>query len=340
MKLLDRYLYEVRRYLPAAQQDDIIAEISDAIQSEFEEREAQLGRPLTDAEAAEIVKAFGHPKVVASRYQPAQYVIGPEIYPFYWYTLKISIAAVLALELLGALIVALLSPAPLPTFLKNIAIVWPTIFIVFGVVTFIFAALERTGSSSTVVAKLGIANWNPRRLPPPSTGEVSRFSLLFEALANILFMLLLLDFLPLRRVVGFVINASGGEKALSPLALTPNWHPFLVLAFAAATLIVIQDAVLFISPARTKLRAVAMLVANLLMAIGACLILPSHSFVALVHPATQPYVLAVQALNQTTYIGLIVLAVAFAVAAALNIRILLQPAPMADLNISHETQTN
>src|SRR5438270_167563 len=185
MELLDRYLYEVRRYLPAAQQDDIIAEISDAIQSQFEEREGQLGRPLSASEQTKIVKAFGHPKLVASRYQPAQYLIGPDIYPFYWYTLKIALTGVLALELLGALIAALLNPTPLPAFIKNIAVVWPTIFLVFGVVTFIFVALERTGSGSSVLAKLGIDKWNPRALPRAAYGEVSRFSLLFEAFANI-----------------------------------------------------------------------------------------------------------------------------------------------------------
>src|SRR5437763_5483254 len=144
MELLDRYLYEIRRSLPEAQRDDVIAEISDTIQSHFEDRERQVGRPLTDAEAAAILKAFGHPKIVASRYQPAQYLIGPEIYPFFWYTLKIVLAGALALELLGALIASLLSPSPLPAFVKNIAVVWPTIFLVFGVVTFIFVALERT----------------------------------------------------------------------------------------------------------------------------------------------------------------------------------------------------
>ncbi len=340
MELLDRYLYEVRRYLPAAQQDDIIAEISDAIQSQFEDREQQLGRPLTAAEEAAIVKAFGHPKIVASRYQPAQYLIGPEIYPFYWYTLKIALAGALALELLGALIAALLNPSPLPAFLKNIAVVWPTIFLVFGVVTFIFVALERTGSGSTVLAKLGIDKWNPRALPRAAHDEVPRFSLLIEAFANILFMLWLLNFLPLRRAVGFVIGASGGGKALAPLAFTPNWHPLLLLAFVAATLVVLQDFVLLLLPARAKLRAGTLLIANMLVVIGTCLILPSRSFVALAHPSTHAYELAVQALNQTAFISLVVFAVAVAIAAAFNVRTLLQPAPRADLNISYDTRPN
>ena len=336
MELLDRYLYEVRRYLPPAQQDDIIAELSDTIQSQFEEREQELGRPLTAPEEASIVKAFGHPKIVASRYQPPQYLIGPEIYPFYWYTLKIALAGALGLELLGALIAALLNPSPLPAFIKNIAVMWPTIFLVLGVVTFIFVALERTGSSSSVLAKLGIDKWNPRALPRATYGEVPRFSLLIEALANILFMLWLLNFLPLRSAVGFVINASGGSHALASIALTAAWHPLLLLAFVSAALIVLQDFVLLLFPSRTKLRAGTLLIANILMVIGACLVLQSRSLVAVAQPVTPDYVLAAQALNQVAFISLAVLAVAIGIAAAFNVRALLQRAPKADLNISSE----
>ena len=48
MELLDRYLNAVRFWLPAAQQDDIIAELGDDIRSQIEEREATLGRKLDD----------------------------------------------------------------------------------------------------------------------------------------------------------------------------------------------------------------------------------------------------------------------------------------------------
>jgi hypothetical protein len=148
-------------------------------------------------------------------------------------------------------------------------------------------------------------------------------------------MLWLLDFPPLRHAAGYVLNAAGGGKALAPLALTPNWHPFLLLAFVAAALIVLQDFVLLFNPTRTKLRAGALLIANTLMVVGACLILPSRSFIV-THASTPAYELAARALNQTAFISLVVFAVAVAVAAAFNLRTLLQRAPKADLNISYE----
>lgn len=340
MELLDRYLHEVRRYLPPAQQDDVIAEISDAIQSQVEEREQQLGRQLTTAEEVAIVKAFGHPKIVASRYQPPQYLIGPEAYPFYWYTLKIALAAALGLELLGALIAAVLSPSPLSSFIKNIAVVWPSIFLVFGVVTFIFVALERIGSGSTVLAKLGVNKWNPRALPRSGQGGKPLFSLLIEAAANIIFMLWLLDFSPLRHGLTFVLNAAGGGKALEALALTPNWHPLLVFAFAAAALVVIQDFALLFVSAWIKLRAGMLAIANALVVVGICIILPSRSFVVVAHPTTHAIEAAARALNQIAFISLIIAVIAVAISLALNIRTLLQPTPQADLNISHGAGAN
>ena len=44
--LTDRYLAAVKTYLPAASAGDIVAEMADTIQSQVEEREDALGRPL------------------------------------------------------------------------------------------------------------------------------------------------------------------------------------------------------------------------------------------------------------------------------------------------------
>ncbi len=69
MELLDRYLQAVRGLLPKGQQDDILQELSDAILSQIEGQEAELGRPLTAAEQETILKGYGSPMRVAGRYQ-------------------------------------------------------------------------------------------------------------------------------------------------------------------------------------------------------------------------------------------------------------------------------
>ena len=69
MTLVDRYLRAVRDYLPRGQQDDIINELSDNLQSRIEDEDAARGRPLAETEEAAILKEFGHPMAVAARYR-------------------------------------------------------------------------------------------------------------------------------------------------------------------------------------------------------------------------------------------------------------------------------
>src|SRR5580658_6785303 len=90
MELLDRYLQAVRKHLPWQRQDDIIAELRANLEAQLEEKEAALGRPLTQAEAEGWLKQLGSPMQVAAGYQPQQYLIGPNIFPTYRYVLKLA----------------------------------------------------------------------------------------------------------------------------------------------------------------------------------------------------------------------------------------------------------
>ena len=54
--LVARYVAAVRPLLPRKQQDDICAELTDALRSRIEDREEALGRPLSDAEVEQVLK--------------------------------------------------------------------------------------------------------------------------------------------------------------------------------------------------------------------------------------------------------------------------------------------
>lgn len=89
-ELLDRYIYSVKMLLPPDKMDDIAAEIRSNLQSLVEDRAAELGRELRPDEVSAILKQHGHPMVVASPYrdQPGRGLISPELFPFYWFTLR------------------------------------------------------------------------------------------------------------------------------------------------------------------------------------------------------------------------------------------------------------
>jgi len=61
MELLDRYLQAVKKFLPSRRQDDIIAELRANMESQLEDKEAELARPLTATEAGDWLKQMGAP---------------------------------------------------------------------------------------------------------------------------------------------------------------------------------------------------------------------------------------------------------------------------------------
>lgn len=173
MELLDRYLHSVRQYLPEAQQDDIIRELSENIRSQREDKEAEL-------EA--ILKQLGHPMLMAGRYLPHKHLIGPAVFPYYWFTLKGTLWIVLLVYIVAActtpFVAGIIPPesgTSVPEILKSPRfgmVVWGGItvmFAVFGILTIVFALLDRLQARCHLLDK-----WNPRQLMPvpKSAGRV------------------------------------------------------------------------------------------------------------------------------------------------------------------------
>lgn len=171
MQAFERYLGAIRRELPAGANgvgaDDIIAELRDDLLTRIETREEALGRPLDKAETEALLREFGQPVVVAARYRDHQYLIGPETFPFYLVGLRVGL-------LIVAIVVAVLVGTELAFGPRNIwqagAQIGSTTLSMlvtgFGIVTLIFAAVERRGG---VKAK---ADWKLDDLP--SLDDLSR----------------------------------------------------------------------------------------------------------------------------------------------------------------------
>ena len=155
MTMIDRYLRAVRSNLPRSQQDDIIQELSENLQAQFEDEEAARGRPLLDAEQAAILKRFGNPLVVAARYRGdhrsvtfGRQLIGPELFPFYARVLAINVAITLAV----GLVILLASGGSIWSALSGVAV--PLVF-QFVIVTAVFVAIDRRFASDP-------DRWDPR----------------------------------------------------------------------------------------------------------------------------------------------------------------------------------
>ena len=212
MELIDRYLQAVRKHLPRQRQDDIVAELKANMESQLEDKEAQLGRPLTQSEAEDWLRGLGSPILVASRYRPQQYLIGPTLYPIYLYVLRVVMAmAILVYTIVSTIIIAVNSPEDLNAIAAAVQRGPGVLINAAAWVTLIFAALEfvaaRYPEKCPSIAGLS-GPWSPSSLPPlerPNDG-VGKPRSYAHAVAEVVF--------------GFIF--------LVWLLLIPD-HPFLLL---------------------------------------------------------------------------------------------------------------
>jgi hypothetical protein len=190
MELLDRYLQAVRFWLPKGQQDDIIAELSEDIRSQIDEREAALGRKISEAELGEILKQRGRPMMVANRYLPQQSLIGPALFPTYKLVLKI-VALCYSIPWILTEIGLLAFDAKFRAeygILGGLERIWrpflSEIFFAFAVVTIIFAVLERLHAKNKFLDQ-----WDPLKLPAyRDPNRITRFNSAIDLAANLVFL--------------------------------------------------------------------------------------------------------------------------------------------------------
>jgi hypothetical protein len=185
MELIERYLQAIRRQLPTGKADDITAELRDDLLSRQEEREAALGRTLSVDEVRQLIRDFGHPLIVASRYRRHQYLIGPGVYPFYLTTLRIVLLGVAAFMVIAAVVQMLLGgQPPIPAVLTLVANLFLWGLVALGSVTFVFATLERHSAEFSQSKQ-----WSPDHLPDVGEERPGKWEGPIEVALTIVFIL-------------------------------------------------------------------------------------------------------------------------------------------------------
>ena len=104
MTLIDQYLAAVAAQLPRDKREDITAELRDAVMERVEAREEELARPMTEAETEDLLREFGHPLTVAARYRGGpDHLIGPELFPYWWFAVKAALLILVVVTVIGAI---------------------------------------------------------------------------------------------------------------------------------------------------------------------------------------------------------------------------------------------
>jgi hypothetical protein len=278
MDLVDRYLQAVRPLLPRAEREDILRELSENILSQLQDKEAELGRPLQGSELAAVLKTHGHPMLVAIRYRrtPMQQLIGPAIFPFYWFVLKLLFWLGVSVGVLNS-IALLASGEPVRELLAGLLAFAHVALPVFGWVTFLFAVLDFLDKRLHLLQKLD-QQWNPLTLAKVKRPEEVRRS---ESVFGLIFGAVYLAWLLAAPYYPYLVLG----PAASMLKISPAWHrfylPVLVLAIAGLA----QAGVNLARPDWTWFRAAVGFVSNGVGVILLVAILKTFPFVTAVADA-------------------------------------------------------
>ncbi len=298
MDLVERYVQDVWTFLPRAQQDDIIGELSENLRAEMEDREDELGRPLTEAEQLEHLRRHGHPMLVASRYQTSQgslvfgrQLIGSGLFPFYVKALGIIIGASLAIHVI--VLIALAVAGAAPTVGDSLGSIALQVLIQFVVITSIFASVDRS---------LPALRWSPSSSAPrpaPKRDQKPYRVSRPESIGQIVAVSILLFWL------GFVYEQP--TVVFGPYAdtyrLAPIWSLIAVPTALMFLATIVQSAINLVRPGWVRLRLVVRLCTNTAWLAILVVLLLAGQWVVLVAPGGNADTL--HTINEVIFWGLL-----------------------------------
>lgn len=310
MELIDRYLKAVGSYLPAAQRDDITRELSENIRSEIEDKEAELGRPLTEAQQETILKKQGHPLLVAGRYRQDQRSvafgrqwIGPVIFPFYIKVLTFNLG--ISFTVVTMVFVALFASGQVVT-LSDLAFAYSLQLVAqFAIVTGIFAMVERHLTKNP-------DKWDPRKpnqLKYPEFFEataakdglrVSRLESISQFIASAVFLV----WLRAAQTSPFLIFG----PAAAIFRLAPVWHQLFLPSMLIILLGMVQAAINLLRPDWVRFRSAARVGGGAITLVVVYFLVKAREWVVLANPSGSighDYQHAMGIVNQTIFFSLL-----------------------------------
>lgn len=221
MKLIDRYLNEIGRYLPGKNRDDILAEIRSALMDTLE---AKVEGEPTEENIVDLLKEFGEPQKVAAAYsEERQYLIGPELYPLFRMLVGIVLAAVIGAQLL-AVGVAAWADNQTSNIVGSLLGILTSVPSALGWLVITFMILQHFG----VKPNLNEKPWDPRTLPEiEKDEEIKPAEHIFGIVAGVILMALVAVMPDKLGIYLF----PGGRFYPDPI-LTQNWV-WILLALAA-----------------------------------------------------------------------------------------------------------
>jgi hypothetical protein len=253
--MIDRYVYDVTRRLPASQREDIEKELRGLIDDMLEQRSNNPGKEDVEAVLIEL----GRPSTLAAKYRGTKrYLIGPELYDTYFFVLKIVMGAV-ALGITIALIIGLTTSPPHNVFAAIgtfIGTVISAVVQAFAWVTVAFALVERYATHKDQWQD----TWKPIDLPeiPKASARIRPG----EPIAGIVFgVIALIVFNVAPEVLSIYIYKDA--MTMIPIFNLDVWHSMLPLIDVMIVLGILKEAFRLVSGRHTLRLAAAVTAVNI-----------------------------------------------------------------------------
>jgi hypothetical protein len=222
--LTDRYLAATLRSVPAPRREEIATELRASIEDMIEGRSAG-GQDTATAER-EVLTELGNPAQLAARYADRRLqLIGPTYYLAWERLLKLLLSFVPAtVGVLVGLVEATAGDNAGGAIGAGIAAALQVAVQIAFWVTLVFAVLERTSTS------LRLPEWSVDQLPE---GPVDRQITLTDTVAAIVWLALVIAYLPWQHFQSWVSDEEGRNLPILDPALWSFWLPYLLAVLVA-----------------------------------------------------------------------------------------------------------
>lgn len=231
MNLIDRYVAEVGKHLLLVKgRKDIEKELRSTLEDMLEERVEKTGSPADEALQIELLKEYGAPHKIAETYNPNPFLIGPRIFPFFMFILKIVLFAVtLGLGIATGIQIASNLPMTSMEFLsalgKGILNILSAYIAAFGNLALVFALIERYAPAAEFKLDED-EKWDPAALKKePEPQDIKTW----EAILAIVVTFIGLSILNFNREIIGLYYLDGSEWKILPLLSEAffRWLPLI-----------------------------------------------------------------------------------------------------------------
>ena len=164
-EMIDRYVNEVGQHLPSKSRADIEMELRSLLHDALDEQSG--GEPSAKIAAA-MLQEFGHPETIAAKYRPEEVLIGSKLFPTYKLVATITVSIIGVFHLIGMAFTLWQSSSAevVDQILDFVFSFGQSAILNAGIVTLIFAIIERTAGDSLKLPEQQTKEWNPYDLPP------------------------------------------------------------------------------------------------------------------------------------------------------------------------------